>query len=62
MTENPTCIHCGKDQSLAPLVVFFYKGRQEHICTEHFPILIHRPAELDDKLPDMDKLNPVEHD
>ena len=64
MTELviPTCIQCGRDDSQVPLVVFFYKDRKEHICTEHFPILIHRPTELDGKLPDMDKLNPIEHD
>jgi len=64
MTENTniTCIHCERDDSQVPVVVFFYKGQEHHICTEHFPVLIHRPTELTGKLPDMDKLNPVDHD
>lgn len=64
MTENNSriCIHCGRDDSQVPVVVFYYRDQEHHICTEHFPVLIHRPTELTGKLPDMDKLNPVEHD
>ena len=64
MTEDKTisCIHCGRDDSQVPVVVFYYKDQEHHICTEHFPVLIHRPAEVTGKLPDMDKLNPVDHD
>ena len=64
MTENQeyTCIHCGKDDKHVPLLVFFYKGGEHRICTEHLPLLIHQPLKLTDKLPGMDKLNPVELD
>ena len=62
MIHAHTCIHCGRDDSQVPVVVFYYQGQEHHICTEHFPVLIHRPTELTGKLPDMDKLNPVEHD
>ena len=64
MTENQTftCIHCGKDDTQVPLIGFYYKGGEHHICTEHLPVLIHNPADLDGKLPDMDKLNPVATD
>ncbi len=64
MAENQefTCIHCGRGENDVPLVIFFYKGNEHRICTEHFPVLIHKPLELMDKLPDMDKLNPIEHD
>jgi hypothetical protein len=62
MTQTHTCIHCGRDDSQVPVVVFYYKDQEHHICTEHFPVLIHRPTELTGKLPDMDKLNPVDHD
>ena len=60
--QEHTCIHCGRNEEHVPLVIFFYKGGEHRICTEHFPILIHRPLELTGKLPDMDKLNPIEHD
>ena len=64
MTEDKTisCIQCGRDDSQVPVVVFYYKDQEHYICTEHFPVLIHRPTELTGKLPDMDKLNPVDHD
>jgi hypothetical protein len=60
--HTPTCIHCEKDQSLVPLVVIKYKGGDFWICTEHFPILIHRPHDLTGKLPDAENIKPGEHD
>lgn len=64
MIENQgyTCIHCGRDNTEVPLVVFNYKDGDYRICTEHFPVLIHRPHELTGKLPDAENLNPVDHD
>ena len=64
MSENQeyVCIHCGREEKHVPLLVFFYKGGEHRICTEHLPILIHKPLKFADKLPDMDKLTPVEHD
>jgi len=62
MTENKAavCIHCGKNDNEVPLIVFNYQGQEHHICTEHLPVLIHSPAKLTGKLPDMDKINPVD--
>jgi len=64
MTDNQktTCIHCDSGEDLVPLLVFNYRGGEYRICTEHLPVLIHHPHELTGKLPDMDKLNPVDHD
>lgn len=64
MTENitRTCIHCGRDNNQVPVLVFYYKDQEHHICTEHLPALIHNPMELTGKLPDMDKLNPADTD
>ena len=41
MTEHNSrnCIHCGRDDSQVPVVVFYYKNQEHHICTEHFPVL-----------------------
>lgn len=64
MTESKTrtCIHCERDDKQVPLVVFFYHGQEHQICTEHLPVLIHSPGKLTGKLPDIDKINPVEID
>ena len=64
MTENNTrtCVHCGQDESQVPLILFYYQDQERYICTEHLPVLIHNPMELTGKLPDMDKLNPVDDD
>lgn len=61
-SNSPSCIYCGRDQSQTPLVDFFYKDRQEYICTEHFPMLIHRPQELDGVLPGAEQLSAAPHD
>lgn len=57
-----TCIHCGRDDNLVPLVEIIYRQGEYWICTEHFPVLIHNPAELIGKLPDAENLIPAEHD
>jgi hypothetical protein len=58
----PNCVYCEKNESLVPLVVIKYKGEDFWICTEHFPILIHRPHDLIGKLPDAETINPGDHD
>jgi hypothetical protein len=64
MPENQLghCIHCGRDSSQVPLIVFMYKEGEFQICSEHFPVLIHHPRELTGKLPDAENLNPVDHE
>lgn len=57
------CIHCGRDDSQVPLVTFRYQEKEFRICTEHFPILIHKPGQLTGKLPDAEMLPAAEdHD
>ena len=60
--QHQVCIHCGRDSTQVPLVSFNYRDGEFLICSEHFPVLIHRPYELTGKLPDAEKLNPVDHD
>ena len=64
MTKNNsrTCVHCGQVDSQVPLILFYYQDQERHICTEHLPVLIHTPTKLTGKLPDMDKINPVDLD
>jgi hypothetical protein len=64
MTEQqaPTCIHCGRDDSQVPLVLFRYQEQEFRICAEHFPLLIHQPGKLSGKLPNAENLTPADHD
>jgi len=63
MTEinKNTCIHCDRDDTQVPLLDFSYKDKQFSICSEHLPVLLHRPQEMIGKLPDAENLNPVNH-
>ncbi len=56
----PVCISCGADSDHAPLLPFLYKGEEYHICPQHLPILIHKPAQLVDRLPGLEMLAPPE--
>ncbi|MCJ7718145.1 MAG: hypothetical protein MUO54_16715 [Anaerolineales bacterium] len=64
MTDNHkhVCIHCERDDTQVPLLNFNYKGKRFSICSEHLPVLLHRPQDLIGKLPDAENLNPVDHD
>ena len=56
----PVCIACGADSDHAPLLPFLYKGKEYHICPQHLPILIHKPANLADRLPGLEFIKPPE--
>ena len=45
------CIQCERTSEHAPLIRFEYKNGNYAICPEHLPILIHKPAMLEGKLP-----------
>jgi hypothetical protein len=46
------CIQCDRSAGQVPLLMFQYKGGEFAICPEHLPILIHKPAMLEGKIPD----------
>jgi len=54
------CIYCGQSDQTAPLYQFIYKDKEYWICAQHFPILIHNPGLLADKLPGLELLEPSE--
>ena len=56
--ENIACIYCEKDQLEVPLIQITYSGQSFYICPQHLPILIHKPAELADRLPGLEMLQP----
>ncbi len=64
MTElnKQTCIHCDRDDTQVPLLDFSYKDKRFSICSEHLPVLLHRPQELTGKLPGAETLQAVDHD
>lgn len=51
LSKSKICLVCEKDSDLVPLIKFAFKGEKYAICSEHLPILIHKPHELADILP-----------
>jgi len=43
-----------------PLIAIIYRGNDHWICPQHLPILIHKPAQLAEILPGLEKLYPGE--
>lgn len=57
---KPVCVTCGQDSEQVPLLPFIFKGNQFYICPQHLPILIHKPAQLADRLPGLELIKPPE--
>ena len=63
MSKEPIqCLYCLRSADEVPLLNLRYRGTDAWICAQHLPILIHKPAQLADKLPGLESLTPVEHD
>ena len=61
MSQNqPVCIVCAAGSERVPLITFVYQGGESAICPQHLPILIHKPAQLADRLPGLEQLGPTE--
>lgn len=54
------CIVCERSSQEVPVIRFEFKGQQHGICPTHLPILIHKPANLADKLPGIESMAPAE--
>jgi hypothetical protein len=54
-TQN-TCLVCEQSSAQVPLITIQYQGRDFYICPQHLPILIHKPAQLADRLPGAENL------
>ncbi len=48
---TPTCIYCDRTSDQIPLITFQFRDKEQWICPQHLPILIHQPDKLVDKLP-----------
>ncbi|OGO28772.1 MAG: hypothetical protein A2Z16_14495 [Chloroflexi bacterium RBG_16_54_18] len=49
--ELERCLACNRSSEEVPLVLIRHQGENYWICPQHFPILIHKPGQLVDKLP-----------
>lgn len=47
-----TCLNCGITEEERPLLSMNFQKKEFHICPQCLPILIHKPYQLADKLPD----------
>jgi hypothetical protein len=58
----PACLNCEADQSDKPLLNMKYQDKEIYICPQCLPILIHKPANLAEKLPGSEGFGaPAEH-
>ncbi len=50
MSEINKCLNCEKDDNLVPLLSIKFSSKASWICTECFPIFVHKPEKVADKL------------
>ena len=50
--SNSTCLNCGSSELERPLITLKFQGKELYICPQCLPILIHKPYQLTEKLPD----------
>jgi hypothetical protein len=60
-SEKEQCLSCGRTSDEVPLVYIRHRGETLWICPQHFPILIHNPMQLVDKLPGVKNLTVIEN-
>ena len=58
--STDVCLYCERDSNQVPLLPVVFKGQDLWICPQHLPILIHKPAQLEGKLPGLTQLSPAE--
>ena len=47
-----TCLNCGATEAQQPLITLKFQGKELYICPQCLPVLIHKPYQLVEKLPD----------
>jgi hypothetical protein len=62
MTNAGSCMNCGRGQMEVPLLEVTFRDGDWWICSQCFPILIHKPEQLAGKLAGAESLSPSEHD
>jgi hypothetical protein len=46
-----TCLNCNRAEQEYPLIKLTYQGKKLYICPQCLPVLIHKPQNLTDKIP-----------
>ena len=60
--EKIVCLNCGLSEQEKPLLTIKYKSSEIYICPQCLPMLIHKPANLAEKLPGAEDFDgPAEH-
>ncbi|MET0103061.1 MAG: hypothetical protein ABW078_15115 [Sedimenticola sp.] len=54
------CLVCDRTSDQLPLMALEYNGAQHWICSQHLPLLIHKPEQLIGKLKGVENLIAVE--
>lgn len=57
----PQCLVCEQNSDNVPLVQFQFQGSEYWVCSQHLPILIHKPNQLAEKLPGAQNLEGGAH-
>lgn len=50
-TQANACLNCNRTDREIPLITLAFGGENRYICAQCFPVLIHKPEQLADKLP-----------
>lgn len=58
--ENTICLNCGLSEQEKPLITIKFQGNEIYICPQCLPVLIHKPANLAEKLPGAESFGDVE--
>ncbi len=51
MSKVSECIVCKRTEDEIPLLKMKFKKQKFHICSQHIPVLIHKPQQLNQLLP-----------
>lgn len=49
--STSTCLNCGASEQERPLISLKFQDKAMYICPQCLPILIHKPYQLAEKLP-----------
>lgn len=58
----PLCLACARSSDQVPLMPVLFQGRDQWICVQYLPILIHKPEQLTGLLPGAEQLQPADHE
>jgi hypothetical protein len=61
-TKNPArCVYCERSSNEIPMLKLVYQEQDTWICSQHLPVLLHKPAQLAEKLPGIENVEGAQH-